>query len=213
MFFLHNKKIKKGFVLPFTMLMSTLVLFITGSAMTLVSKQMYFSKLYRNSQNAYYAADDAITCALAIDDTYTSADGLGIFPSSTTTPAMTSVEAVIDYVNDDRASQEPPLDPISLAGPNPIKCAQSLIFDQNPATSDFKVSDDNYTYYSPFSGDEEGKTVTYRMRMNMGGGEFRCARVTVNKTPSFRQIIAQGYSSCNDTGAIERAVINTTISE
>ena len=41
---------------------------------------------------------------------------------------------------------------------------------------------------------------------------YRCAKVTINKTQSFRQVIAQGYSSCNGTGnTVERAVINTTV--
>jgi hypothetical protein len=58
------------------------------------------------------------------------------------------------------------------------------------------------------------------MRMDLGlapgtttGHLYRCAKVTVNKTPSFRQIISQGYAQCdNPNGTVERAVVNTTAS-
>ena len=59
---------------------------------------------------------------------------------------------------------------------------------------------------------ELGRTSTTTMRMDLGGGAFRCAKLTINKTASFRQIIAQGYAKCDDpNGSVERAVVNTTI--
>lgn len=190
--------------------------------MALLSKQMYFSRLYKQSQAAYYAADDAISCAISIDDTYTSDDGLGIFPSSTTTdPGIEPggyMYNVVEYINLKRTTAETPLPAISL---DDIKCGGSPIFKY--ASSSITVSPTNYKYFSPSAGVEEGKTVTFTMRMDLGADPnditgirhlYRCSKVTVNKTPSFRQIVAQGYSSCDSQNTtVERAVINTTIAE
>lgn len=197
----------RGFILPFTMLITVIVLFITTSSMSLLSKQLYFSKIYKQSQTAYYAADDAISCAIVVDDTYLSGDGLGIFPSSTTTEPMTYIDDVITYTNARRISNGLPT--ITL---NEIECAQSAIFDAS--ISNFAVASTTYRYVSQTNGVEEGRTSTYRMRMDLGGGLTRCARVTINKTQSFRQIIAQGYAQCDSqVNGVERAVINTTIVE
>ena len=194
---------KKGFILPFTMLISVLVLLVAGSVLTLLSKQLFFSKIYKQSQTAYYAADDALICAIEIDDTYVGSDGLGIFPSNIVDDPMTYMSTVLTYYNTAKGKS------VAL---DDIQCAQSALF--KVASSSFAVSPTNYQYNSPISGLEEGKTSTYTMRMPLGGGAYRCAKVTVNKTHSFRQIISQGYAKCDDpNGSVERAVVNTTISE
>jgi hypothetical protein len=199
---------RKGFILPFTMLISTLVLLVVGSVLTLLSKQLYFSKIYKQSQAAYYAADDAIACAIEIDDGYQGSDGLGIFPSSTTTDAYVYINDTLAYVNARRLANVPPLPIVTL---NDIKCAQSAIF--NPTVSSFATATEFYQR-STVSGSEGGVVSVYNMRMPLGGGAFRCAKVTINKTPSFRQIVAQGYAKCDDpNGSVERAVVNTTVSE
>lgn len=206
----------KGFVLPFTMLISTLVLFIAIGSLTLLSKQLYFSKVYKQSQAAYYAADDAIMCATVIDDTYIANDGLGIFSSSTTIPWGTYVDYVISYVNSRRALEVPPQSDIVL---NDIRCGQSAIFDT--AASGFATSSTFYEHHytdpvSHLDAVELGITSIYKMKMDLGADPlgfhtYRCAKVTVNKTPSFRQIVAQGYAECdNPNGTIERAVVNST---
>jgi hypothetical protein len=204
---------RKGFVLPFTMFIAVIVLFITVGAMTLLSKQLYFSKLYKQSQAAYYAADDAVTCATTIDDTYISSDGLGIFSGSSTYSTYHNghdySQDVLDTYNTQHGTS------ISFTGVNAIKCAQSVIFDPSSATSNFHIVG-NYTYYPPdvSVGSEIGVTSSYNMQMDLGDGTFRCAKVTVNKTQSFRQIIAQGYAECgNPNGTVERAVVNTVVVE
>lgn len=196
----------KGFILPFTMLISTLVLLVAGNVLVLLSKQLYFSKIYRQSQTAYYAADDAMACALAIDDTYIGSDGLGIFPYSTTTDPMEHINDTLTYVNLKRELDGLPLIP-SLSD---ITCARSPIFD---TPSNFTISTTTYIFING-SSTEEGVTVSYSMRMPLGDGTFRCAKVTVNKTPSFRQFVSQGYAQCdNPNGTVERAVVNTTIAD
>ncbi len=208
-----NNKSPRGFVLPFTMLMSVLILFITAGALTLLSKQLYFSKIYKQSQAAYYAADDAITCITTVDDTYLAADGLGIFPSSIVVNPTTYMNDTLTYVNAKRALAGLSTPISSLTD---IKCAQAAVFDPSPSGGNFKVSSTNFVYHytDPNTGlpaTEDGKTSTSNMRMDLGGGKYRCAKVTVNKTASYRQIIVQGYAECdNPNGSIERAVVNVT---
>jgi hypothetical protein len=212
LFFKKNKLLlrsdtRKGFILPFTMLISTLVLLVAGTVLTLLSKQLYFSKVYKQSQTAYYAADIAITCAIEIDDEYQGADGLGIFPSGTSTDAHTYINDALVYVNTKRSAQNPPQPDILL---DEIACAQSAIF--KTASSSFATSTNFYMHYAgPVIGWEGGVTSIYNMKIPLEDGTFRCAKVTINKTPSFRQIISQGYAKCNDpNGSVERAVVNTT---
>ncbi len=196
----------KGFILPFTMLIVTLVLLVVTTGSNTLAKQLFFSKVYRQSQLAYYAADDAISCAITVDDAYIGIAGYGIFPGATTDDPDTYIDDVLANVNLSRLGGG--LLAINLED---IKCAQVAIF--NPAESDFEVSSTDYEYNGP-SGLELGKTSTYTMKMPVGDDSFRCAKVTVNKTTTFRQIIAQGYSSCGGgVDTVERAVVNTTITE
>ncbi len=209
----------RGFILPFTMLITVIVLFITTGALALLSKQQYFSRVYRQTQSAYYAADDAISCAIMIDDTYVSDDGLGIFPSNIGT-AATYPQSVLDYMNNKTGATS-----ITLAD---ITCGQSPIFASggtpifNPQFTANTIYTYNFTNPQTFLPDtESGVVSTYNMQMDLGldpadltgvNHLYRCAKVTVRKTPSFRQVIAQGYSSCNGTAdSVERAVVNTTI--
>jgi hypothetical protein len=223
-----NNELRRGFILPFTMLITVLVLFITTSALALLSKQQYFSKIYKQTQAAYFAADDAITCALSLDDAYVSDDGLGIFPSSSTTPTNpdTYLDNVIQYVNTQRIALDP-LAPV-LTRSN-ITCGQSQIFAAGGSPSfdpGYRVSNYNFIYHfiNPNTNQpdqEHGVAVSYNMKMDLGldpadvahiKHAYRCAKVTINKTASFRQVIAQGYSSCDGTGnSVERAVVNTTL--
>ncbi len=218
-YFNFKKNLTLGFILPFTMLISVLVLFITTGALALLSRQQYFSTLYKQTQAAYYAADDAISCATLIDDSYAAADGLGIFPSSVGFP--TYVEDVLTYMSSRVGAPT-----ITKAD---IKCGQSPIFATGgtpPFNPQFTTLSTPYVYHFTNSvtllpDTELGQTSTYNMRMDLGLDPsditatqhlYRCAKVTVNKTPSFRQIIAQGYSTCNGSGkSVERAVVNTTI--
>jgi hypothetical protein len=219
----------RGFILPFTMLITVLVLFISTGALALLSKQQYFSKLYKETQAAYYAADDAVACTTLIDDSYVASDGLGIFPSTPADQngAIAYIDSVLAYMNDPIRRD---IAEATLTKEN-ITCGQSQIFAPggdpvfNP---NFTVSPTSYSYNftNPQTNGpdtEQGVSLSYNMKMDLGLDPldvknvrhlYRCAKVTVNKTPSFRQIIAQGYSNCNGTGnSVERAVVNTTIIE
>lgn len=201
---LHKNVMRKGFILPFTMLIVTLILLVVMTGSTTLTKQLFFSKMYRQSQTAYYIADDAVSCAVTIDDTYTNGDGYGIFPGATTDDPLAYIADVLNQVNVRRLT-----DGLTTILLEEIKCAQVAIFDT--AQTDFEVSTTDYEYDGP-SGLEIGKTSTFDMKMPDGDGTFRCAKVTVNKTQTFRQVIGQGYSSCGGgLDNVERAVVNTTI--
>jgi len=229
---INGKKLTQGFILPFTMLITVLVLFVTTSALALLSKQQYFSRIYKQTQAAYYAADDAISCAISLDDTYVSSDGLGIFPSSSTTPSgPTTPEVPIEYIDSVISYMNSLQSPALTLTKGDITCGQSPIFAPGGSPSfdpQFQITNYHYAYHftnplTTLPDKEFGVSSSYNMKMDLGIDPadfngvrhlYRCAKVTVNKTSSFRQIIAQGYSSCDGSGkgtSVERAVVNTTI--
>ena len=221
---IQNKKTKKsnhfsGFVLPYTLFVCMIMILLTTSISTVLSKQLYFSRLARQSKEAFYAADNAVLCTTIIDETYTDADGIGIFPASSTlsvqvTQETTEMDTVtLQYVKDHRAAVGLSSLATTLYGASDgIKCAQSIIFD--PASdSKFKISPTVFSRNTT-SGIEYGRTSSFNMKMQVSPTEYRCAKVTINKTPSYRQIIAQGYAICGKpSGSIERAIVSTTVTE
>ncbi|MCX6756732.1 MAG: hypothetical protein NTW35_01070 [Candidatus Nomurabacteria bacterium] len=194
----------KGFVLPFTLLICSILLAVSTAISLILVKELYFSKLSRDSQFSYYAADNGLMCAIAIDDAYIDpATGLGIFESSNSMDAA----AVLGKVNEERVLKS--LTPVTLYNGNSIKCATSEIF--NPATNGFITQ--AYSRTNSTGGLESGRTSIFTLHINLGDSTERCAKVTVNKTSNYRQIISQGYASCPGTrgsAPVERAVISET---
>lgn len=210
---------QQGFVLPFTLLICAIMLLISLSISTILSKQIYFSNLARDSQTAYYAADNAMACTLAIDETYVDDYGVGIFPYASTTPVdsnaeMSYMSQILLVIQSRRAATDPPMTNLASTLTD-IQCAESRVFDT--VTSNFTISPVVFSREIPAyalvaTSTEYGRTSTFFMKMALGDGTFRCAKVTVNKTQSYRQIISQGYSRCDrPDGSIERAVINTSL--
>lgn len=194
----------KGFVLPLTLLICSIILSVATIVSTVLLKGLYFSRLSRDSQLAYYAADAGLMCATTIDDAYTDpVTGLGIFESSN----ITTADSVLASVNTYRASRG--LAALTLyGGSTSIKCGASEIF--NPSTSDFSTQP--YSRVNSAGNTENGRTSIFTMHMDLGDGTERCAKVTVNKTSTYRQIISQGFAKCVANGgiAVERAVISVT---
>jgi hypothetical protein len=147
----HIRNIRcKGFVLPFTMLIATLVLFITTGALAILSKQQYFSRIYKQTQAAYYAADDAVACATSLDDTYVGQDGIGIFPVASTTDKDEYINGVLQYVSTKRDLA------VTLTQAD-VKCGQSPIFVPGGTPSfnpGFSIVDDSFVYHftNPVTG-------------------------------------------------------------
>jgi hypothetical protein len=57
----------KGFVILFSMLVSSLILLISAGIFNVVQKEVVLSSSARESQRAFYAADSALECALYAD--------------------------------------------------------------------------------------------------------------------------------------------------
>lgn len=209
----------KGFVLPFTLFLVSLMIVITTNVSSVLTHQLYFSKVSRQSQTAYYAADNALACALTVDDTYVSGTH-GIFPwdtqgqspldSSITNPNTNlNIQNALSDTNTQRALQVPALSPLSLST---IKCAQNAVLNASPAVEDFTISPTPVSV--PTTPPEQAVVSSFKMRMPLGDGTFRCAKVTVVKSDTYRQVIAQGYALCGRyDGTVERAVVNTTITQ
>jgi hypothetical protein len=191
----------RGFILPFTLVVCVIILTIATGISIILTKELYFSKLSRLSQTAYYAADNGLMCATMIDDLYLDTTiGLGIFQYADTP----TTQSVLDTVNARRSSQG--LSTITL---NDIKCATSAIFD----TSVTGYAVDPFSRIDSEGNVDNGKTTTFNMKMDTGNSVYRCATVVVNKTPSYRQIISRGFASCNGATyayPIERAIVSTS---
>lgn len=197
----------------YTLFVCAVMLLITSTISVSLIKQIYFSRVSRQSQTAYFAADSAIICTIDIDDTYVDQNGFGIFPHDSTLDPTQSRQAMVDtldHVNEVRAARS--LE--TVASLDDIVCAQSRMFVQGGVT-DFTIAPAVFTRtIATAPGYEEGRTSTFTMKMDTGDGNYRCARVTVNKTETYRQVIAQGYATCDlSTGAVERAVVNVTVNE
>ena len=187
-------------MLPLTLVVCVIILTISAGISIILAKELYFSKLTRQSKVAYYAADNGLMCALMIDDHYVDpATGIGIFPYNN----LVTTQSVLDKINAERVERG--YAAITL---NSIKCATSEIF--NTTVSGYAVSP--FTYINPEGGQEVGQTATFSMRMDLGDSTYRCTKVSVNKTSSYRQIISRGFASCDTAGLtpVERAVVNTS---
>lgn len=195
---IHTTRIR-GFVLPLTLIICVIILTIATGISIILAKELYFSKLSRLSQIAYYAADSGLMCATMVDDKYVDPEtGLGIFEYDN----LVSSQAVLDKVNISRVANG--LATITL---NDIKCATSAIFDDS--VSSFTITP--FVRLDSAGNPDTGQTSTFDMRMDLGEEEYRCATVTVNKTSKYRQIISRGFASCNSVFAypIERAIVST----
>lgn len=191
----------RGFVLPLTLIISVIILTISAGISIILAKELYFSKLSRQSQAAYYAADSGLMCALMIDDHYIDpTTGIGIFQYNN----LVTAEASLANINAERGARGYPS--LTL---NDIKCATSAVF--NAAESGYSLAP--FSRVDDAGNPESGQTTTFSMRMDLGDGTYRCATVLVNKTSTYRQIISRGFASCATAGQvpIERAIVNTTI--
>lgn len=196
------KKHNKAFILPLTLLITTIILAVATGITTILLKQMLFSRLSRESHTAYYSADTGLSCAVYIDDAYINqSNGIGIFEYDPADTSGTWSQLTLDSVNGARVARVIPVVPTL----NNIICATTPVF--NVASSSMATS----TYLSSV-GLPIGVTTIFNLTMDLGDGTTRCAEVTVNKTATFRQIISRGFNTCNkgSSNFIERAVVNTT---
>lgn len=202
--FLKVNLINRGFVIPMALLISTIILAVATGISTILTKEVFFSRLSRQSQVAYYAADSGIMCATMIDDTYVDPNtGIGIFPFSEYVDGMSYIQDTLNSVNSQRIQKG--YSSLSLYS---IKCATSDIF--NASVTGFRIN--NFSRVNSSGVTENGKSSIFSMRMDLGDATARCATIIVNKTANYRQIVSRGFSTCGEVNSqtVERAVISTT---
>ncbi len=200
----------RGFILPFAMILAYIILIISMGISDILTKEMYFSYVGRESQIAYYAADAGLDCALYIDTTFfDSATGIGIFPYNTIDGTWEK-----NVINNPPYSNSPyNLNDTILA--STVKCAGSEIF--NSAT------DGTHSSYSATSTDGSnpvnGVTTTFTLHMDQGHGSVNtkdsCVKISIEKKlvgeDLTRTIISRGENTCdsNSPKFVERAIVNT----
>lgn len=190
----------RGFVLPLTLIVCIIILTIATGISIILAKELYFSKLSRLSQAAYFAADNGLMCATMIDDKYTDPNtGLGIFQYNN----LVTSQMVLDKINTTRVANG-----LSALTLNDIKCATSDIF--NSSITAYSVVP--FTRINAAGNPDNGQTTTFNMKMSLGAGEYRCATVSINKTTVYRQIISRGFATCNSVVQypVERAIVSTS---
>ena len=81
----------KGFVVLFSILISSIILLISTGIYEVVQKQVVLSSYARESQKAFYAADAALDCAL-FNDISPILNGITSFPFNTTAPYFKDIQ-------------------------------------------------------------------------------------------------------------------------
>jgi hypothetical protein len=198
----YVKKNKKhiqssGFIMPLTLILVTLILTVSSGITTIIGKELFFSRLQRDSNTAYYVADTAMECATFLDDTFLNGEGLGIFEYPPF--GINTATSTLNFVNLSRQSSGIPT--ILMTD---IRCAAVPIFNSDITSFSVEEGEDPDGAPSVIS--------SYTMMMGAGDGEVSCAKVTVNKTASWRQIIARGFNTCNfgAKNVLERAIVSTS---
>lgn len=187
-----GKNKKKGFVILYAVLLTTVVLAIALTVAAIIAKQIYLAYVEKSYQTAYYAADAGRRCAFFWDGEngfwrfgQVNEDGTAyIAPDSTISPN-------IEFNN-------------SVTGiPSPISFNQLYCSGQALNLS------------SPSSGPTGGDT-NFSYNLNVGGGRFACVEVSVTKRTGSgvvnrTLITSNGYSvECDKrTSARSRTVQRT----
>ncbi len=179
---------KRGFVIPFSLLISTIILSISLGVSLILVKEIFFSKLNSDSLLAYYAADEALDCAIYLNNKYVttgSGNSYGLFP----------------HTNESEISNTLGLPIYGLSKDN-IVCNTSHIF-----------TSPNYKGVDSVNCSNNICETKYDMKMDLGDGSFRCASVKVTANPDVNDptifnysYVATGYSSCDSRNRIERSL-------
>jgi hypothetical protein len=191
------------------MLLMTLILLVTTGTTNVILRQAKYSRSIKDSAIAYNAADMAVGCTAFIENTFVNTSSTyGIFPIDRALYPLgnelaTEIADTIIEINSDRLTRNVPV----IATVDDIKCGGVRVF--NPADS--QIAYTAFTYTKSDLSTEDGKKSTFNLKMPLSNGEFRCASVILNKSPSFNQIIASGYSTCDASAKsrIERTIVSS----
>jgi len=190
---------KKGFVLAFSLLISSIVLALAFGIFNILLKQIVLTSSSKDSQIAFYAADAGAECALYWD-THTSRNPVDLpnnqFPYSYTGMFGLSLNNPDILLGYPIASQVT----VDLSNPLLFLCGASMI-------RDFEVEDTSEVDSVP------GEVTLSNFTFNLTSDGKVCSRVVVikryNSAEGFDTIIrSRGYNDCN-TGSsrrVERAI-------
>ncbi len=204
----RRKPLQRGFILPLTMLLMTLILLVSIGVTSVIVRQARFSRIIKDSLIAYNAADMAVMCTAFIDNTFTNSSTTnGIFPTNPTLYPLgnetTEINDTIGTINSGRLIRGVP----SIPSSDSLTCGGVRIF--NPADS--QITYTAFTYTKSDLSTEAGKTSTFNLKIPLSSGDFRCAKVIYNKSTSFSQIISSGYSTCDASSRsrLERVIVSS----
>jgi hypothetical protein len=197
---------KKGFVLAFSLLISSIVLALAFGIFNILLKQIVLTSSAKDSQIAFYAADAGAECALYWD-THTSRDPSG-FPNQQFPYNYTGMFG-LSLDNPDRILGYPDSSQVSadLANPNLFLCGASMV-------ADFEVEDTvgidsipgNVTFSNfTFNLTTDGK-VCSKVRV---AKRFNSPAISGNSRSGFDTVIeSRGYNDCNTVNSrrVERAI-------
>lgn len=203
-----RKPYQRGFILPLTMLLMTLILLVSIGVTSVIVRQARFSRIIKDSLIAYNAADMAVTCTSFVDNTFTNSSTTnGIFPTNPTLYPLgtesTEINDTIGTINAGRSIRGIP----NIANSDTLTCGGIRVF--NP--TDSQIAYTAFTYTRSDLSTEGGKTSTFNLKVPLSNGDFRCAKVIYNKSPSFSQIISSGYSNCDASSKsrLERVIVSS----
>lgn len=81
---LHSTQKHKGFVLLFTLVVSTIIFFIGAGMYSIAFKELITSSIAQESQKSIYAADAGVECGLYIVDVFESQQNFTCFGETVT---------------------------------------------------------------------------------------------------------------------------------
>ncbi len=193
---------KRGFVLAFSLLISSIVLALAFGIFNILLKQIVLTSSARDSQIAFYAADAGAECALYWD-THTSR-----------TVADDSDEGFYDTEGNYRYSYR---GVFALSADHPDRqMNEGPSYPTVGPLSSFLDSESNFTCGlgipdSPGFSDNGTDLSVTNFRMNLSSDGKICALVTIEKrfNAEYDTIIrSRGYNDCNTTNTrrVERAI-------
>ncbi len=190
---------KKGFVLAFSLLISSIVLALALGIFNILLKQIVLTSSARDSQIAFYAADAGAECALYWD-THT---------SRTTVNSPEAFDINGNYVYSYRGIFAIPTSyPDTLLGyPNSKSVADYLNQGDTTFSCGFSMRGGHLT-----TGDADLATTEFEF--NLTSDEKVCARVIIEKGTNIdgtgfdTRIRSRGYNDCdvNNARRVERAI-------
>lgn len=215
-FFRINKKRDSGYILPFTLVIISILLLVSLSVSRIIAKEMFFSKLVELSKATYFTADSGIECAKYLDSNFTElTTGDSLILNSTST-SDGNADFIANSSQNIFFASSTVITSTGMTSPSEIYCnnndgTYNQIFGAYALTPQ-AVETNLKNQLSSFNvvGDDLNATTTFGLILkstdpNTGDNNTRCALVVFSKqrtsvatnTTAYFEIISTGYSSCD----------------